>query len=250
MKSWFVSDIHITGADDPRLEKLESFLRQRLKDDTTHLFFVGDIFDLWVGGDSFFANRYKGIVDLVAELKTRAVDVIYFEGNHDLHLQKFWSDALGCRIATAPQYFDLGTNRVRVEHGDQMNPDDTGYLFLRSFLRTEFIENLTRILPGRAIQVIGNLMSRSSRRYTSSSMKAPDDEAIRSMIRRHAARVFNDDEPFDLIVSGHVHTVDDTTWVDPASARKVRSVNLGTWPLHGPAPAFCLDEKGGRFVQV
>jgi UDP-2,3-diacylglucosamine hydrolase len=209
---------------------------------------VGDIFDLWVGGDKFFARRYPEVVSLVSQLKAKAVEVIYFEGNHDLHLQKFWSDELGCQVFTAPRYFDLGRARVRVEHGDQMNPDDKGYLLLRAFLRTGFMESVVRILPGSVIQAIGNSMSRSSRKWTSSSIKARDDEAIRKMIRAHAMQVFEDDEPFDFIVSGHVHTRDDFSWQDVSSGRTARSVNLGCWLRDVEPKAFCLSADGiGRW---
>lgn len=250
LKAWFVSDIHIANREDSRLAKFEDFLRARLIDGTTHLFLVGDIFDLWVGGDKFFANQYRNVVDLIGRLKLEAVDVIYFEGNHDLHLQTYWHGVLNCRVAVAPQYFDLGLHRVRVEHGDQMNPDDKGYLFLREVLRTSFVKNLVKVLPGKVIQAIGNSMSRSSRKYTSSPSKARNEAEIRSMIRTHAARVFAKAQPFDLLVTGHVHTIDDSSWTDGTTGKTVRSVNLGCWLPNVTAQAFCLDESGGRFVAV
>lgn len=260
MKAWFVSDIHISDQKDPKLARFESFLRARLTDGTTHLFLVGDIFDLWVGGDDFFANRYSGVVALIRDLRSRGVEVVYFEGNHDLHLQDFWSATLDCRVETAPQYFNLGSSRVRVEHGDQMNPDDTGYLFLRRFLRTDAMTALVRALPGSMIQAIGNSMSRSSRRWTSwksNPVQARNIEAIRKMIRTHAELVSARDESFDLMVSGHVHIRDDFSWRDSgrtsgaaAAAREIRSVNLGSWLGDEPPQAFVLEDGAGRWVAV
>ena len=250
MKAWFVSDIHITDSEDPRLQCFESFLRERLTDGTTHLFLVGDIFDLWVGGHEFFAKRYEGVVNIIRQLRTKSIEIIYFEGNHDLHLQGYWADELNCRVAVMPEYFDLGKFRVRVEHGDEMNPDDKGYLFLRTVLRTAPVENLVHVLPGSIIQGIGNRMSRSSRKYTSSSMKERNDQAIQGMIRTHALKVFESDEPFDLIISGHVHTRDDFAWKDEATGRDVRSINLGCWLKDQEPQALCLDAGGARFVTV
>ncbi len=249
MIAWFVSDIHITSPDDPRLGAFEEFLHARLGDNTTHVFLVGDIFDLWVGGDEFFARRYSRVVELVRELRTKNVDIIYFEGNHDLHLEKFWSEQLGCRVCVGPQYFDLGQFRVRVEHGDQMNPSDTGYLVLRRILRTNFVEGLADRLPGSFVQKLGNVMSRSSRRWTSSPVKARTEISIREMIRRHAERAYQADEPFDLIISGHVHVSDEYEWSTAAGAI-VKSVNLGVW-TRGQAPAaYCLTEAGGTWVSL
>ncbi|CAN5454190.1 UDP-2,3-diacylglucosamine diphosphatase [soil metagenome] len=249
VKAWFVSDIHITGPEDVRLARFEAFLRARLGDGTTHVFLVGDIFDLWVGGDSFFSNRYAGVIAAVRDLRAKSIDVLYFEGNHDLHLAKIWSEQLGCRVFTEPRYFDLGSYRVRVEHGDQMNPADTGYLILRAALRTSVMEWLSDALPGRFVQKIGNGMSRSSRKWTSSSLKARNEAAIREMIHSHAKRVYKSDEAFDFIFSGHVHVRDDFSW-KPEEGAMVRSINLGWWTYDEPSQAYCLTDSGGQWLPV
>lgn len=252
MKAKFVSDIHIYSTDDPRLEKFESVLRSSLTDGTTDLFLVGDIFDLWVGSHSFFRQRYVGVVELILKLRQKNVEIYYFEGNHDLHLQKLWSDELKCRVFVEPAYFDLAGLRVRVEHGDQMNPSDTGYLFLRSVLRTGSVKWLADFLPGSVIQSIGDKMSRSSRRWTSSPLKARDEAGIKEMIRNHARRVRRNDRPFDLLISGHVHVRDDFTWRDEVSGQDVRSVNLGWWApgVGTPISIFCIDTDGSRWVDI
>ena len=249
MKAWFVSDIHISSPEDPRLARFENFLRARIDDQTTHLFLVGDIFDLWVGGSDFFSRRYSGVVEIIEKLRARGVRVIYFEGNHDIHLRSLWGERLGCDVETAPRYFDLGPHRVRVEHGDQMNPDDKGYILLRQVLRTSSFEKLAEKHPGAWNQTIGNSMSRSSRRWTSSSMKARNETAIREMVRAHAREAYGI-EPFDLIVSGHVHVQDDHSWEDETSGANVRSINLGWWLRHEPAQAFRIDESGMSWVGV
>lgn len=252
VRAKFVSDIHIYSADDPRLGKFESVLRSSLTDGTTHLFLVGDIFDLWVGSHSFFRERYGGVVELIRQLRQKNVEINYFEGNHDLHIQKLWSDELKCQVFVEPAYFNLAGLRVRVEHGDQMNPSDKGYLFLRAVLRTGFVKWLAEALPGSVIQSIGDKMSRSSRRWTSSPLKALDEAGIKEMIHNHARRVRKNDKPFDLLISGHVHVRDDFTWRDEISGQDVRTVNLGWWaPTVGaPFSIFCIDAEGRRWVDI
>ena len=252
MRAKFVSDIHINGPEDPRLEKFESVLRSSLTDGTSHLFLVGDIFDLWVGSHSFFRERYLAVVELIQQLRRQNVEVNYFEGNHDLHIQKLWSIELKCRVFTEPSYFDLGGLRIRVEHGDQMNPEDTGYLFLRGILRTGFVKWLADTLPGSVIQSIGDKMSRSSRKWTSSPLKARDEAAIKNMIRNHARRVRKNEAPFDLLISGHVHVRDDFNWKDEVTGNEVSSVNLGWWAPSGGAPIFifCIDAEGRRWIEL
>lgn len=248
VKAWFVSDIHISGPDDPRLKVFARFLRARLSDGTTDVFLVGDIFDLWVGSGHFFAKRYAEVVELVRQLRGQGVKVVYFEGNHDLHLDGIWARHLGCEVVTEPGYYQLGRWKVRVEHGDLMNPNDTGYLFLRRLLRTGFVRWLANALPGALIQGIGNLMSKSSRQWTSSSVKARDDRYIHSMIRSHAEKVHVSEEYFDLMISGHVHVRDDYQW--ESHSRVIRSVNLGWWSSRETPQAFRLEDSGGTWEEI
>jgi UDP-2,3-diacylglucosamine hydrolase len=242
LRAWFVSDLHILSADDSRYSRFKKFLEDRLQDGTTHLFLVGDIFDLWVGGHDFFSHRYSTVVDAIRRLVESKVEIHYFEGNHDLHLSDFWHKEIGVNVHREYQVFNFGSFRVRVEHGDQMNPEDTGYLILRKFLRTPPITWLAETLPGEVIQRIGNTMSRSSRKWTSSNFKARNENAIRKMIRAHAAKVY-ESQPFDLLISGHVHVQDDHQW-SPRVGERARSVGLGCWLVDKPSEVLCLEPSG------
>lgn len=243
---WFVSDLHLLSEEDGRYAKFCEFLEARERDQTTHVFLVGDIFDLWFGSDRYFVRRFARACETVKRLTTKGVQVHYFEGNHDLHLAEIWEKELGAVVHDSARYFDLAGWRVRVEHGDQMNPDDRGYLILREVLRSKTFAWLSKNLPGESIQQIGDRMSRSSRKWTSSHMKARDEGAIQKMIRTHAAHAY-DEEPFDFLVSGHVHVRDDYTW-NPRESEEARSLNLGSWlgPEVGPlAPMTLLLDAAG-----
>ena len=254
MRAWFVSDIHIKTACDSNLARFEAFLDARLADATTHLFLVGDIFDLWVGSDQFFAKRYSGVVDRIKKLRALGVDIFYFEGNHDLHLADFWQRVLDVTVVSAPRYFTVGNYRVRVEHGDQMNPNDRGYLFLRWLLRTPVLTFTIKLVPGRFIQLIGSGMSCVSRTWTR-NLEADSQRttSIVSMIRTHAKLAYKN-EPFDIIISGHVHKRDDFEF--DIDNKKVRSINLGTWlqqpdtKMPRPTEGFVIDGEGARWVAI
>ncbi|MCG8378135.1 MAG: UDP-2,3-diacylglucosamine diphosphatase, partial [Proteobacteria bacterium] len=185
----FVSDVHITSPDSPRGQLFTSFLRTLSgKTNITHLFLLGDIFDLWVADHRWFVERYREIIDEIRRLKNEGVRIAYFEGNHDLYLRYFWADKLGLTVHAGPAYVELGKKIVRLEHGDQMDPDDKGYIFLRWFLRTAPIRLLVRWLPGRIVAGIGNRASSTSRQYTSNTKSIERDTAIEK-IRDHARKV-------------------------------------------------------------
>lgn len=239
--AYFVSDLHIMSPDCPRARLFVAFLKS-LSGNTnaSHLYLLGDIFDLWVADHRYFIDRYGEIIDEIRRLKDEGADVAYFEGNHDLHLKYFWADQLGLAVHSGPTYVRLGESTVRIEHGDQMDPDDKGYLFLRWFLRTAPIRLLIRHLPGRLIARIGDRASATSRQYTSTAKSIDAEQAI-AKIRRHAAKTHSI-QPFDLIISGHVHVRDDF------SDSGYRSVNLGSW-LDAPC-YFRIDENGEQFHEL
>jgi UDP-2,3-diacylglucosamine hydrolase len=245
LRAYFVSDIHITSPESPRARLFLSFLKALSGDsNVTHLYLLGDIFDLWVADHDFFVNRYREIVDEIARLRSEGVEISYFEGNHDLHLRHFWADQLGLAVHDGPAKVRLGETAVRLEHGDQMDPDDRGYRFLRWFLRTLPVRFLVCRLPGSLIRRIGDRASATSRTYTSSAKSIEPVTAI-DKIHVHARKAFAE-EPFGLIVTGHVHVRDDSRIVTETGA--FRSVNLGSW-LDAPC-YFKIDEGEGRFYEL
>jgi UDP-2,3-diacylglucosamine hydrolase len=180
---------------------------------------------LWLGRHKTFIRRFSPIVDHLHRISASGVEVHYFEGNHDLYLRDFWENELGIRVHIQACLFLLGGLRVRVEHGDLLDPADRGYRLLRRLLRTPFIAYGGTRLPGSLLARIGEVASRTSRRYTSRK-KTISDEHARRTVRSHAKRAAQE-EPFDLIITGHVHVRDDHEF--EVGGRRVRSVNLGSW---------------------
>jgi UDP-2,3-diacylglucosamine hydrolase len=224
MKAFFVSDIHIKVEAKGKGQKFFQFLKT-LPEDTTHLILLGDIFDMWIGPHHYYAEKFPNIIAELKKLKNRGVIVHYFEGNHDMHLKKYWQKELGFQVHDKEFYFDLDGWIVRAEHGDLMNPGDKGYLFLRKFLRSFPMKILIHQVPGQLISAIGERSSQISRVY-SDRMDQEYKENVIAMTRKHAEKAFQQ-RPFDLIVTGHTHVDDDFTF--EAAGKKARSINLGSW---------------------
>ena len=243
--AYFVSDIHIQSPESQRAHLFEQFLQNLSgQPNVTHLFLLGDIFDLWIADHHYFIDRYRTIIDEIRHLKSDGVDISYFEGNHDLYLEYFWAEQLGLTVHKGPTYFQLGDWTLRVEHGDQMDPDDRGYRLLRWFLRTPPIRWLICNSPGALVARVGEWASAGSREYTSHAKSITVDNAI-AKIRDHAERAFID-RPFDIIVSGHVHVRDDCRIDNDGNS--FRTVNLGSW-LDAPC-YFKLDGNEARFYEL
>ena len=81
-------------------------------------------------------------------------------------------------------------------------------------------------LPGFLVGSIGKSMSQTSRVYTNSLR---DPQRIVRTIHTHAQKAFRE-RSFQVIISGHVHLRDETTFA--MDGQKMTSYNLGSWDDH------------------
>ena len=126
----FVSDLHLGDPGDERTKKFLNFLsRLGGREECTHLFLLGDIFDLWIAHHSYFVDRFRPVIEQLQRLQSVGIELHYFEGNHDLYLKDYWQNQLGIVVHSGPCYLTLDGLVFRLEHGDQMDPDDKGYIF-------------------------------------------------------------------------------------------------------------------------
>lgn len=240
MTAYFLSDIHLKSAKDPKYEKLLAFLQEVFEtaSEEAQIFLLGDIFDLWIADHHYFKKEYHALIAMLKKIQEKGLQVHYFEGNHDLYLKKFWQDQLGFDVHEDVYFTELDTLKIRMEHGDLANPHDKGYLFLRKFLRHPGMKKVAHSLPGKVVHYIGNRASRVSRDYTS---QIPVDK--KKVLRTYAEKLAREDD-FDLLITGHLHISDD--YVFYIGSREVRSINLGTW-LERPV---ALKIENGDFTWI
>lgn len=241
MTAYFVSDLHLVNIEDERSQIFLRFL-QRLKaeKECTHLFLLGDVFDFWVGDHSYFVHSFAPIVEALRHLQVEGVEIHYFEGNHDLHLRKFWQEQVGFKVHGDSYHLTLAGWRLRLEHGDQMDPSDRGYLFLRWLLRTPVMTWLAYHCPGGILAQIGKRASEQSRRYTSGPSKSQSDELAKEKMKVHACRVYKV-KPFDALIAGHMHVAEDREVKLPEG--HFRLMNLGSW-MESPRALQLVAQAG------
>lgn len=245
IQAYFISDLHLKNERESNSERLLLFLHSIESGErpATHLFLVGDIFDLWIHDHRYFVDKFKRIVNAIRTVVLKGIEVHYFEGNHDLYLTSFWQQDVGVRVHDGPRFFHLGEKKIRVEHGDFMNPDDRGYLFLRRFLRTTFMQWIAEHLPGSLVQRLGAWASDTSGQYTR-QRSASDDQNIRYFMHNYAESVVKE-QSFDYLITGHTHLRDEFTFT--YQDRQVVSLNLGSW-LESVPQILKIDENGHKFI--
>jgi UDP-2,3-diacylglucosamine hydrolase len=244
--AWFLSDLHLRDENESNSETLLLFLHSLENGDreATHLFLVGDIFDLWIADHVYFIEKFQKIVNAIKMVVARGIEVHYFEGNHDLYLRKFWQQEVGVKVHDGPEFFNLGPVRIRVEHGDLMNPDDKGYLFLKTVLQSAPLKFIAQHLPGRGVSWIGERASRASRHYTS-HQKSLHEASVRDFMHRYAEQVIGE-QYFDYLVSGHTHVRDSHRFSH--RGEQVFSINLGSW-FEKPQ-VLRLNSSGHEFISL
>lgn len=243
MKAYFLSDIHLKSETKDKAKLFLNFIKN-IDKKTTHLILLGDVFDLWIGDHKYFKEKFHQTLSQLRRLVEDGVEVHYFEGNHDIHLKKFWEKRIGVHVHPSKKIFQLGPFKVRAEHGDLMNPQDKGYLFLRWFLRTKPMELLSQYIPGKVVAMIGERSSLMSRIYTSRINKEYIDKVI-EYTRAYAKKEYAKDK-FDTIITGHTHVKDD--YIFNVGSKQIRSVNLGSW-LDQPK-AFIITPNEQKFISL
>lgn len=224
MKLVFLSDQHLSMPNEEKCQALLRFFKSiRSPDDCAHLFLLGDIFDLWISAHEFFVKKWFDFNSQLVRLQSLGVQVHYFEGNHDLYLKDYFAKQLGVKIYDGPAYLELANKTFRIEHGDQMDPNDRGYRFLRWFLRTKMMTTFAKGMPDAMAVSLGEWASRKSRKYTS-VVKVIDNDRAKQIARTHALKTFAE-KPFDVLVCGHTHTAMDEYL--EIGANRIHLINLG-----------------------
>ncbi len=224
MKAYFLSDLHLKSEDKDKAKLFINFLSS-IDHNVSHLILLGDVFDFWIGEHTYFQKKFPHIVAQLQRIVQQGTEVHYFEGNHDIHLKRFWEKSVGAKVHPEKYTFYFENLKVRAEHGDLMNPKDKGYLFLRWLLRTKPLEILAHRIPGNLVGWIGERSSQVSRVYTARMTKDYTQNVL-DFTRTYAMKECQKD-PFDLLVTGHTHVKDDFEF--NVRGKKSRSVNLGSW---------------------
>lgn len=248
MEAWFISDIHLKSLEERNGQILLRFLHSLRDKDPyrTQLFMLGDIFDLWVGGHDYFGRKFQSLMDAIREQTARGMKVTFIEGNHDVHVENYFEKKLGVEVFVEAQYRQIDGLQLRLEHGDLINLEDEAYLRYRRIIRNPYIKPLGEILPGQFWDYLGERASKKSRARSSDYRKINEEKLV-ELIRQHAVKVYEQDKPFDVIISGHMHVLDDHQMM--VKEKQIRSINLGSW-LEDEVKALRLSDGAFEWITL
>lgn len=199
MRKIFIADAHLKSPDDPNYRALVRFL-ESLPPDTDTLFLMGDIFEFWIGNPKPVYEQYRDIVDTLKRVRGRGVRIVYFEGNHDFHLDGFFRDELQAEVHRGGAELSIGSQRVYLCHGDEINREDYRYRAFRLVLRSRLVKALVPIFSRRLADRAAATLSRRSSDKRAYRRKRWD---YRQVLRDFAKERFA--SGCDAVITGHYH---------------------------------------------
>ena len=78
-----ISDIHLRSQNDERVQLLNSFMNHPLIDQVNNIFFLGDIFDLYIGHDEEYFNQFNLFFKETLRLLKLGKKIYYHVGKHE-----------------------------------------------------------------------------------------------------------------------------------------------------------------------
>ncbi|MRR54862.1 MAG: UDP-2,3-diacylglucosamine diphosphatase [Deltaproteobacteria bacterium] len=199
MKSIFLADAHLRNPSDDNYQLLLLFLSE-IQGKAKKLFILGDLFEFWIGYNERNFPHYLPLLDSLTKLTESGVEIVYFEGNHDFHLGKFFSETLRATIYTNPAIVELDGKQVFICHGDQINSHDYGYRFFRFLLHNPATKILFPLVPAALVfRIAKKLSSRSKKHHQKRNIK----QDYNKMLRLFADSKFR--IGCDAVVTAHFH---------------------------------------------
>lgn len=207
---YFASDIHLTGScrsEDREIEKkFVQWLGEASKD-AQIIFLCGDIFDFWFEYKRCVPMGLTRALGAISSLTDRGVRVIFMAGNHDMWLGDYLASECGVEIYHAPHTFELGTKRVHVAHGDNLNIQKSDWRLraMNSIFRSKCAYNFTkRFIHPDLLLKFGQWWSSASRKgHAAGDHNAEKMAGLKLLLEYTTEHQLN--EECDYYIFGHIH---------------------------------------------
>lgn len=207
MKISAISDVHVKVPGDEAQVLLEKFLNHPDVRSSDHVLLLGDIFDLMCGPHAEYLSDFARLFEKIDLLVKSGVKVHYFEGNHDVHLEKLFKKYWPQGEVVARQTPEIHTWEGKTyyfSHGDEHEPHNRSYQKYKNLILSpplRFVANY--VMPYQVLKFVGERASAMSRKKGS---KTFDQEGVRKTFREGVKQVT--EEKYDFVIGGHSHVQD------------------------------------------
>lgn len=224
-KIFFASDFHLGAPDDAsskiREDKIIKWL-DSIQNEAAAIFLVGDIFDFWFEYDKVIPKGFIRFLGKIAQLRERDIPIFFFNGNHDLWMDDYFTKELGIPVFDHPIEVLVENKKFLIGHGDGLGPGDRQYKFLKKIFTNPVCQWFFKWLhPDLGIR-LAQKWSKSSR-ITSLQNNENDFKGEDEWIWAYCKQV-EKNQHFDFYIFGHRHLP-----LDLPVGNSSRYLNLGEW---------------------
>ncbi|MDR1792292.1 MAG: UDP-2,3-diacylglucosamine diphosphatase [Bacteroidales bacterium] len=225
---YFISDAHFglpnKKESDLREKRIVTFLEQ-IENEVTHLFLMGDIFDFWFEYKDVVPRNQIRFLGKLAQMADKGIKLYYFLGNHDMWHFDYLQKEIGWTQLSGIEDFMINGKKVRMGHGDALDPTDKGYLLIKWIYGRKINQKLFGALHPRwsfAIARAVSLKSRKAHLEADRYFHGEENEPIITYCKQ-----ILENEHFDYFLFAHRHY--------PLEIRLNNEsiyINLGDWQFH------------------
>ena len=197
MKPRFISDIHLSE-DTPHLTNAFKTFLNESKEACSHLFILGDLFEIWIGDDDdnfFIQDIKKALIDFTLD----GPETFFIHGNRDFLIGEAFANEVG--ISILPDSYTININGLKtvISHGDFLCTEDTDYIEFRNRVRSEEWQTdfLSKTIDERN-EIANSLRSDSKNATSEKALEITDVnlETVNKFIKEHNP---------DIFIHGHTH---------------------------------------------
>ena len=139
MKPRFISDIHLSE-DSPHLTNAFKTFLNESKESCTHLFILGDLFEIWIGDDDDSAFNQE-IKKILTDFTSDGPETFFMHGNRDFLVGEAFAKETGITILPDPFNLEINNQKVILSHGDFLCTDDKDYIDFKKQVRDKDWQN-------------------------------------------------------------------------------------------------------------
>lgn len=207
MKIVAISDVHVKVPHDDADHLLCHFLTNPIVTSSDYIILLGDIFDLMCGPHKAYLENFGHIFDLLDQLRLQGKKVLFFEGNHDVHLEKLfklrWPNE-ELKVSQIPIIESIDNKTYYFSHGDEHEVENLAYQRYKSLILSQplkFVANY--LMPYSVLNYVGQNASKRSRKRGS---KSYNEDLIKQNFRDGVTKTTAG--KYDFILGGHSHVKD------------------------------------------
>ncbi len=209
-KIYFASDFHLGIPDKKRSLEREKMLvswLEKVKQDASEIFLMGDVFDFWFEYKYVVPKGYTRLLGKLAEITDSGIPVHLFRGNHDIWAFDYLNEELNINIHRKPVVREFSGKKLFLAHGDGLGPGDKGYKFLKRVFEFKPNQFLFRWLHPDIGSRMGLYFSKKSR-LANIAKEGKNDFKFNisdEMLYHYAKRKSEQNPDLNYFIFGHRH---------------------------------------------